>query len=299
MLQGQAVNAIDGSAEAGVSVQVGPAWAVMTDGNGYFQADVGAPGSYATTATGSAIVERRTSVNGPSADRVRVSLIPASFDLQAFNQLVRSANSRLQRWTTEPSLVIVATAMAFKADSGSESTAISDQMSDDEVSQLVAHLTEGLTLLTGGTYTRFAAIDIERPASGDRVMSKRSGTIVVGRYSGIGSFSETIGFGTWQEQSDGRVTGGSIFLDRDFDRNDGRRRLLRIHELGHALGYLHITTRTSVMNPAIGPEPTDFDRVAANLAFQRPPGNVSPDVDPGPVALGLSERPSRWATLIP
>jgi hypothetical protein len=34
------------------------------------------------------------------------------------------------------------------------------------------------------------------------------------------------------------------------------------------------------MNPAIGPEPTDFDRAAARIAFQRPPGNRAPDVDP-------------------
>jgi hypothetical protein len=71
-----------------------------------------------------------------------------------------------------------------------------------------------------------------------------------------------------------------MYLDRDFDRNDSRRRLLRIHELGHALGWQHVTSRTSIMNPAIGPEPTDFDRAGAVIAFQRPPGNRSPDTDP-------------------
>ena len=302
ILQGQTVDAIDGAGAAGVSVQIGPAWAVMTDGNGYFQAEVGGPGTYATTVKGSAVVERRTTVSSPSTDRVRVSLIPASFDLQAFDQMFRSANSRLQRWTTQPSLVVVATVMAFKAGtSGNEYSDLAERLSDDEVNQIVAHLTEGLTLLTGGTYTSFAAVDVERPAAGDLVSVARSGKIVVGRYTGIGSFSfaEIIGYGTWQEQPDGRVTGGSIFLDRDFDRNDSRRRLLRIHELGHALGYLHVTTRLSVMNPAIGPEPSDFDRAGANVAFQRPPGNTSPDIDPGPVAFGLSVRPNHWVTLIP
>jgi hypothetical protein len=33
------------------------------------------------------------------------------------------------------------------------------------------------------------------------------------------------------------------------------------------------------MNPAVGPEPTDFDRDGSKIAFQRPVGNVSPDTD--------------------
>ena len=299
LLQGQAVSALDGSAEAGVQVQVGPAYAVTTDGNGFFQADVGGPGTYPARVTGGAIVERRTSVNGPSGDRIRLSLIPATFDLAAFDQLARSNNARLQRWTTQPALVVVATTMTFGS-TGTNFAATAEQMTDPEVDQLVAHMTEGLTLLTGGTYTRYVTVDVERPQAGERVEAARGGKIVVGRYTGVsagpfGSTFETIGYGIWQEQPDGRITGGSIFLDRNFDHDDARRRLLRIHELGHALGYLHVTTRPSIMNPSIGPEPSDFDRVAPGIIFQRPPGNSSPDTDPGPVAHGLSDRAGgRW-----
>jgi hypothetical protein len=303
MLQGQAVSALDGSAEAGVQVQVGPAYSVTTDGNGYFQADVGAPGTYATRVTGNAIVERRTSVNGPSGDRIRLSLIPSTFDLTAFDQLARTTNGRLQRWTTQPALVVLATTMTFNNNGGTTFTAAADSMTDAEVDQLIAHMTEGLALLTGGTYAQFAAVDVERPKAGDQVAAARDGKIVVGRYTGIsagpfGSTQETIGYGIWKEQADGRITGGSMFLDHDFDRNDSRRRLLRIHELGHALGYLHVTARASVMNPTIGPEPSDFDRFAAGIIFQRPPGNTSPDTDPGPIAHGLSEQPGRWTAPI-
>jgi hypothetical protein len=304
MLQGQAVSAVDGTAEAGVSVQVGPAWAVMTDSNGYFQADVGAPGSYATRVTGASIVERRTTLNGPSSDRVRLSLIPSTFDLQAFDQLARTNNARLQRWTTQPALVVVATTMAFNNGTSTNFVASTEQMTTAEVDQLIADMTEGLAILTGGVYTRFAAVDIERPQAGATVQAARDGKIVAGRYTGIsagpfGSTHETIGYGIWQEQPDGRVTGGSMFLDRNFDHDDSRRRLLRIHELGHALGYMHVMTRTSIMNPSIGPEPSDFDRVAAGIIFQRSPGNVTPDTDPAPSAFGLSERSGRWVRPVP
>jgi hypothetical protein len=153
------------------------------------------------------------------------------------------------------------------------------------VSEMVAHLTEGLALLTGNTYTSFASVTVERPSAGTRASALREGQIVVGRYEGIVSMANTIGYGLWSERGEGVVSGGAMFLDREFDQEDGRRRLLRIHELGHALGYLHVRSRTSIMNPAVGPEPTAFDRQAAIIAFQRPPGNRPPDTDPSPAGV--------------
>jgi hypothetical protein len=296
LLEGQAVSAVDGTATGGISVQVGTARKVTTDAAGYFKADVGGSGNFPTTLSGGGIVERQTVIAGPTPARVRVSLIPASFDLRAFDEMVRTANGRLQRWTTAPALVVLASVMSYR---GPEDlyTATAEQMSDDEVAQMIADLSGGLSWLTGGTYTAFASTSVERPAAGERTSVTRPGTIVVGRYNGIVTFAQTIGFGRWAEEPDGSVSGGAMFLDRAFDRDDSRRRLLRVHELGHALGYLHVTSRVSIMNPAIGPEPTEFDRTAASIAFQRPPGNVSPDTDPHfqpPSAFSTGAR-LRWS----
>jgi len=298
-LLGYVVNAIDAAPAAGLLVRVGTARPVTTDTRGYFQADIAAPGTYETTISDSAstIVERHTTVNVPASERTRFSLIPASFDLQAFDEMFRTTNARLQRWTTRPSLVVLASVMSLKDGSGGSYSATSEQMSDEEVSEMIAHLTEGLSLLTGGTYTTFARVEVERPAAGERVTVWRPGTIVVGRYTGVVSTAGTIGFGQWAEQADGSISGGATFLDHEFDRTNSRRRLLRIHELGHALGYLHVTQRPSIMNPAIGPEPTEFDRAGAIIAFQRPPGNRAPDIDPSSTTL-FSSGPNgsaRWA----
>ena len=131
----------------------------------------------------------------------------------------------------------------------------------------------------------------------ERVSATRGGKIVVGRYTGVVNLANTIGYGRWSSTPDGEVVGGAMFLDRDFDKNDSRRRLLRIHELGHALGYNHVKSRTSIMNPAIGPEPTDFDRAGAIVAFQRTPGNRSPDADPagGARMWSAAEGGARWS----
>lgn len=280
VLLGQTVNAIDGSPVGGASVQVNSLWPITADGSGMFSIEVGAGGTHRVKVTAGSIVERETGIAGPGGDRVRVTLIPASFDITAFDEMFRASNARLQRWTTAPALVVLGSVMKYQNGASDEFEATAEQLTDDEVGQMAAHLQEGLALLSGETYSSFASVTVERPAAGARVGVHRDGRIVVGRYSGIVTMVNTIGYGQWMERSDGTVVGGAMFLDRDFDRDDERRRLLRIHELGHALGYLHVRARTSIMNPSLGPEPTEFDRHAARIAFQRPPGNRSPDIDP-------------------
>jgi hypothetical protein len=295
-VQGQTVNAVTGSPTGDLSVVVGSYHAVTTDANGMFAIDEARPGTYPTTLRGSSIVDRETTVSA-SPDVMRLSVIPSSFDLVAFDEMFRFDNARLQRWTARPALVVVASTMAMSSTSAETYQASGEQMTADEASQMVAHMTEGLALLTGGTFTSFQSVDIERPNAGDRVSVTRNGTIVVGRYTGIVTLANTIGYGRWSNLADGTVVGGAMFLDRDFDKNDSRRRLLRIHELGHALGYQHVKSRTSIMNPAIGPEPTDFDRAGAIVAFERLPGNRSPDVDPagGVRAWSVAEGGARWS----
>ena len=103
---------IDGAAEAGVSVQVGTGQPITTDSSGGFQADVSIPGKYSAMVRGATIVQRETTVDAPDGN-ARLSLIPAAFDLTAFDQLARSTNERLQRWTTRPSLVVIVPVMHY------------------------------------------------------------------------------------------------------------------------------------------------------------------------------------------
>jgi hypothetical protein len=294
VLEGRTVSAIDGAPVPGVNVLVGVK-NVTADASGTFRVDVGGPSTHQVRVRGNSIVDRETAVTGPGADPVRVSLIPASFDLDSFDQMFRTSGS-LQRWTSRPSLVVLASVMTYVAGNREEYSATAEQLSEDELAQLVGHLNEGLSILTAGTFTSFASVEIERPAAGVKASVNRPGKIVMGRYNGIVTLANTIGYGQWAVTADGSVGGGAMFLDRDFDRNDSRRRLLRIHELGHALGLMHVTNRASIMNPAIGPDVTEFDRASASIAFQRPTGNHAPDVDPtGSTSIRSESRTLLWA----
>jgi hypothetical protein len=299
MVAGQAVSALDSAAIPGVTVQIGNSRAAVTDAAGAFQVDVGAAGTYAATLKGGPFLDRQTNVAAPGS-QARLSLIPTSLDLEAFDQMFRTSHGQLQRWISQPSLVLVATVMNYRGANGDEYAATKEQLTDAEVTQMLAHLTEGITLLTGGTWSTFASVEIERPGADARVDFGREGKIVVGRFNNIVAFSSTIGYGSWAERPDGTIAGGALFLDSDFDRTDSRRRLLRIHELGHALGYQHVTSRASIMNPSVGAEPSTADRAGAIVAFQRMPGNKSPDVDPVSSAARTSASiggPARWQTV--
>ena len=275
------LSAVDGLPLGGVNVRIGSATAVSA-ADGSFQIQEVASGPQAAVLSSASIVERHTTVTALPAATLRESLIPSSFDLTAFNQMFRGPSDRLQRWTTAPSLVVLTTVMNYTAGFGDQENffATSEQLTEAETTLLIDQLTEALALLTGNTFTEFASIERESHSSGDKVNSLRPGKIVIGRYKGIQGLLNTIGFGRWAIAASGEVAGGSIFLDRDYDEANESRRLLRTHELGHALGYNHVTARVSIMNPAIGPEPTVFDRQGAIIAFQRPPGNQSPDTDP-------------------
>ncbi len=278
--RGETVNAVDGTPLARVTVKVGSQTA-LSDELGNFDVQNLREGSETVVISGSSVVERQRTITIPG-EVSRERLIPASFDLKAFDEMFRGTG-QLQRWTTTPKLVVLAKVMQFESfAAGDRFHATSEQLTDAETALLVEHLTEGLSLLTGNTFTAFASVTIENPSSGALVNTLRTGSIVVGRYRGVQSLANTIGFGRWSTDGTGEVSGGAIYLDRNYDRANEARRLVRIHEMGHALGYLHVTTRTSIMNPSIGPEPTDFDRVAASIAFQRIPGNQSPDSDIAP-----------------
>lgn len=292
-VQGQAVSALDGAPLSNISVTTGAFHSATSDGSGLFQIGVNGSGTYRVGLSGSAVVDRETSV--ATGSRVRVSLIPSSFDLTAFDEMARASNGRLERWTTRPALVILGAVMQYRSSGGDTYEAQAEQLTDDEIAQLTAHMAEGLVLLSGTMFDNFASISVERPAAGTQVNVFRTGTIVVGRYYGIQDSKRTIGYGQWGTDADGRVVGGAMFLDRDFDRGDARRRLLRIHELGHALGYQHVQARLSIMRPSIGPEPTEFDRAASLIAYQRPVGNRAPDVDPASSTRAVVTGGIRWS----
>jgi hypothetical protein len=155
--------------------------------------------------------------------------------------------------------------------------------------------------VTGGRFSVFAGEQQETAAAGERVRVARRGDIVVAHYEGLQAATSAWGWGRWAVDGRGAVLGGIVMLDRGFENSGSQfRRSLRIHELGHALGYGHVTARESVMNSSGRIQPNSFDRDASKIAFQREPGNRSPDSDPDQFTTNATTASGiTWATGLP
>lgn len=237
--------------------------------------------------TSPSTIERTTRLRipGPTAT---VSLMPSTFDLTFFNEMFRGSGGELHRWVTAPQLVIQRRALVFTDLSSTSYVGGTHVMTDDDVALLIADLEWALGELTAGTFTSFASVQVELADEGASVPVNRPGQIVIARYDGLTTATNFWGYARWAWNGLGEVTAAIVKLDRAFDSSGSQfRRSLRAHELGHALGYTHVTSRDSVMQSHGRTEPTPVDRDGVRIAFQRPPRNRAPDADPDPFVGNL------------
>jgi hypothetical protein len=203
--------------------------------------------------------------------RVEESVLSSSPDLEtrALDEMLRGSKGQIQRWAASPELVVLGSVMDYKRGDPAEYPATSEVLSDADIDALVDDLTAALATLTGNAFRNFSTVSRVRIPAGSIVRVTQPNRIVVGRYRDVQRHLNTIGLGGRASRADGTITAAAILLDADFDQTNAARRLLRTHELGHALGYNHVQSRPSIMNPRIGPEPTDFDRLAVSIAFPK------------------------------
>jgi hypothetical protein len=189
-------------------------------------------------------------------------------DAAALREMLEGPSGRREAWKSAPDLVVIAPVLDYN-NSGIVSgyAAGKDTLSAGEVELLALDLTESVQDLTDGAFKSFRSISVETVPAGDMVSVIRPGAIVVARYRELRATTGNIGYGG-RSTRNGTIRGAAVMLDADFDRQSSQRFLLRTHELGHALGYHHVQSRPSVMNPKVGNAITAFDRAAIRYASQ-------------------------------
>jgi hypothetical protein len=292
------VDALSGNPQGSLQVGIDGVGTGMTDSSGEFSIE--APASFSDVTPmrflGPNIVTRTSRVKVPG-DRVSLSTMQIGFDLTAFDQMYRHSGT-LTRWVEPPRLVLQRRVLQYTGMGGVTYAATSELMTDAQASELVSTLASALPVLTGGRFSAFANQSSETANPGDSVTMTRTGDIYVAQFKGLAD-SGAAGRGSWSTDGRSVVRGGYIMLDRDLDVGGARRRSTRAHELGHALGYNHVTARESVMNPT-AVDPTGWDRDSSVVAFQREPGNRSPDNDPAWFAANpIASEHIVWSPAVP
>jgi hypothetical protein len=277
--RGRVFDAYTSASLAGITMSGGALSAAPSSGAGMLIAfaDSDSSDPRSVVLEGPGVIQRRTTVRVPGPD-FALSLIASNFDLTAFDQMVRTP--MLCRWTTPPPLIVQRQTLQFTSADAFTAVATDDAMTTAEAASIEVDLQAALSPMTGGAFGSFDSIQEQTATAGDMVGILNTGSITVMRMAGLQAATGFLGFGRFQVQSDGTVIGGMMMLDRDFDRSGGPSvRTLRAHELGHGLGYNHVTARTSVMSPEARTWPTSWDIDAFRIAFDRMPGNRSPDID--------------------
>jgi hypothetical protein len=224
--------------------------------------------------------------------------MPRDFNMVGFDQMARRPNVGLVRWTSQPRLVIERRVLQYAESADFTYVATEQVMSDSVFSSLVADLSSGLADLTGNEYRGFSSVQQITSSEGARVSLVSSGDIKVAKVRGLTNARNAIGLGGASSTPAGAVTLGLMMLDEDYDGRGSYAVHVRVHELGHALGWQHVTEGQSVMHPTDTSFTTQFDRDAGRLAFKRMIGSKSPDVDQDAFTINLSGMGER-ITLMP
>ncbi len=251
----------------------------QTDGAGRSVIQAESPATVALRLLHPAFIERETHVRIPDDRSVDLSLIPSTHDLVAFEEF-SPRTFGLQRWTRNPRLLVLTHAVDYSgATLGFREFPVIDRpITPAQVDCLAAGLAAKLAEMSGGHLT-WASIDIGRvePGTRFRVDETPEGTIVALPSISLGTVA---GRGTAYVGSEPfALSRGAVWLADTL--NYCVTSLLYLHELGHALGYQHVTRTPSIMSPGGLPATlTEFDRNSIEILFQRRPGNRVPDRDP-------------------
>ena len=187
-------------------------------------------------------------------------------DASALREMLEGAPGRRAFWKTAPALIVLSPVLDYTNGDVLRGYQASDEsLSDTDLNLIALELTEAIQELTDGAFDSFRSISVETVAPGTTVKVFRPGAIVVARYHRLRSKTGNIGYGGRSTRND-TINGAVMMLDADFDRESQHRFVLRTHELGHALGYHHVESRPSVMNPRMSSGITEFDRNAIRFA---------------------------------
>ncbi len=267
-LSGRVVDQFSGAGMPGLTVRYDGGTAV-TAADGGFTVFGPAPASPSGLTIEGGSIHRRVTFARAGAGEWPV--LPATFDIAAFDDMGREYEPRTIRWITAPHVYFDVT----------PPVGIPGPEVDAWIAETRAVLGTFVTEWTDGR------LPVASVTSGTRPPPEGTpGTIVIRMSESPDDYpqSRTVGLARTFWSSDRAIYAGRILLRfslvRGADLAWARRGVVG-HELGHALGVGHMDLgRPSLMTPSISTSAlTSFDRDVADVLYSRAPGTSHPDTE--------------------
>lgn len=263
---------------------------ITSDVNGSFAVRSETSGAFRVTITVPGYFERQTGISVPGSP-ADISLIPASFEMETYNQLARTAwdvwseGMKSIRWVIAPRLIVYTRLLDCSTEE--DIVVLSDEIAEGDIAGAISAMRRTLDALSGGVFPDFSEIVREPSQVGERRNlrdARWDGAIHAGACKSITRWGQDVdGGGAVTRHSAPFVVSGGLALWKA-TISGVRRQQVQMHEFGHALGLGHTFTHVpSIMsyNPSGKSfDVTWFDRQAGRILYRRPPSHRAPDIDP-------------------
>jgi hypothetical protein len=277
-INGQIVEYGTGRGVSGGEMTADITGTVSVEGNGTFKiSSTATPAIFHVRIDAPGFVTRETYVRGAAGARTNlvISVIrnAAPFSLDFYRELVRNSAEGdvlepLTRWTARPNIYLRTVDQNGKA------------IEPEVLDSVTQSLRKGVVDWSSGT------LSVATFEKGSATRERTNGWIVVNilrdrnsPYCGQSYVGAPDGqIELWDDRCScgSKKIGGSLVS----------------HEVGHAMGFWHVTDKKAIMAPVGDNCPTgiltDDEKYHAKLAYDRTPGNVDQDVDPEAASLSMS-----------